>query len=110
MVDIHPYLIDDNAIGKALVPIPVRDRAFQEEWLQELLFKHPSILPVDYIDEAFMPLVSIGREIANDYNPLPTEWPEHRVIVHNFRFDRTDTFSKLRKPFGKSASLFFPTL
>ncbi|MFC1939926.1 hypothetical protein ACFLXO_04495 [Chloroflexota bacterium] len=66
MVDINPYLISDaTASGRALTPIPVRDKAFQEDWLQELLFKHPSILPVDYLDEDYAPLVSIGREIAS---------------------------------------------
>jgi hypothetical protein len=40
MVDINPYLVSDaNASGIALTPIPVRDKAFQEDWLQELLFK-----------------------------------------------------------------------
>ena len=66
MVDINPYLINDvKASGRRLTPIPVRDKAFQEDWLQELLYKHPSILPVDYLDESYLPLVSIGREIAS---------------------------------------------
>ncbi|MFC2024284.1 hypothetical protein ACFLTJ_01715 [Chloroflexota bacterium] len=66
MVDINPYLINDTtASGRRLAPIPVRDKAFQEDWLQELLYKHPSILPVDHVDESYMPLVSIGREIAS---------------------------------------------
>lgn len=66
MVDINPYLVNDaTASGRALIPISVKDKAFQEEWLQDLLYKHPSILPVDHMDEAYAPLVSIGREIAN---------------------------------------------
>jgi len=66
MVDINPYFInDDTASGRALTPLPEKDKVFQEEWLQELLFNHQSILPVDYIDEAYVPLVSIGREIAS---------------------------------------------
>jgi len=66
MVNINPYLVSDTtASGKALIPISVKDRVFQEEWLQELLFKHPSILPVGYMDEAYIPLVAIGREIAS---------------------------------------------
>ena len=66
MVDINPYLVSDaTASGRRLTPIPVKDKAFQEDWLQELLFKHPSILPVDYLDESYVPLVSIGREIAS---------------------------------------------
>lgn len=66
MTNINPYLVEDiGASGRALTPIPVREKSFQEGWLQELLFKHPSILPVDYLDEDYAPLVSIGREIAS---------------------------------------------
>lgn len=66
MVDVIPYIIsDDTASGRALSPLPVRDRAFQEDWLQELLFKHPSILPIGYLDDSYAPLIPLGREIAS---------------------------------------------
>jgi len=65
MTKARPYLVNgDDAVGQALVPLPARRNTFQEEWLQELLYKHPSILPVDCLDEAFAPPISIGREIA----------------------------------------------
>lgn len=35
-----------------------------EEWMQELLFSRPKLLPVDYFDESFAPLIPIGREVA----------------------------------------------
>ncbi|MFC1944669.1 hypothetical protein ACFLX5_04170 [Chloroflexota bacterium] len=66
MPDIRPYLItDQDATGRMLIPLPSKDRVFQEEWLQELLFKHPSILPVAELDEAYAPPISLGRVIAN---------------------------------------------
>lgn len=66
MDDINPYLInDDKASGLELTRLPVYVKSFQEDWLQELLFKYPRILPVQHLDEAFFPLVSIGREIEN---------------------------------------------
>jgi hypothetical protein len=66
MPDIKPYLVTDaDADGRELIPLPLKDTVFQEVWLQELLFKHPSILPVAYLDEDYAPLISIGREIAN---------------------------------------------
>ena len=66
MAEAHPYLItDENAEGNMLIPLTLKDRLFQEEWLQELLFKHPSILPLSKLDEAYSPTISIGREIAN---------------------------------------------
>ena len=66
MADINPYFINDEAAsGRKLTPIPITHKIFKEEWLQELLFKHPSILPLNYLDESYEPLVSLGREIAN---------------------------------------------
>lgn len=35
-----------------------------EEWLQNLIFDHPEILPVDEFDETFSPLIPIGREVG----------------------------------------------
>jgi len=35
-----------------------------EEWLQQLIFEHPDLLPVDEFDENFAPLIPIGREVA----------------------------------------------
>lgn len=65
MGDVNPYLISDYAAsGRALNSLPSKDRAFQEDWLQELLFKHPSILPIGYLDDSYAPLVPLGREIA----------------------------------------------
>lgn len=61
-----PYLIDDvEASGKKLNPLPVKNNLFKEEWLQKLLYKHPDILPLSHMDEAYTPPISIGREIAD---------------------------------------------
>jgi hypothetical protein len=65
MIEVNPYLISDEAAsGRALSPLPKRDKAFQEDWLQELLFKHPMILPIGYIDDSYAPLVPLGKEIS----------------------------------------------
>jgi len=65
----RPYLIrDQEGEGEELRSLSVRDKVFNESWLQELLFKHPSILPVELIDESFVPLIPIGREIASTDN------------------------------------------
>ncbi len=66
MIQPRPYLITDNeAEGEELRGVPVRDKLFDELWLQKMLFKHPSILPIELVDEDFGPLVPIGREIAS---------------------------------------------
>jgi len=60
-----PYLIDDvDASGKKLNPLHAKKKAFSEDWLQQLLHKHPDILPLDSFGEAFTPAISVGREIA----------------------------------------------
>lgn len=60
-----PYLItDENADGRQLSLLASREKVFNEKWLQELLYKHPSILPVDSINSSFAPLIALGREIA----------------------------------------------
>lgn len=65
MFESRPYVINDqNATGEELKVLSPEDRAFQEEWLQELLFHHPRILPIEIVDEDFAPLIPIGREIA----------------------------------------------
>ena len=66
MTPLRPYLIKDHdAEGEELLGLPSQDKAFQEDWLQKLLFKHPSVLPVELVDEDFAPLIPIGREIAS---------------------------------------------
>src|SRR5437762_12336259 len=60
-----PYLIHGtDAAGEVLHGLSPADKNFPEEWLQELLYRHSSILPVGLIDEAFAPAIPIGREIA----------------------------------------------
>jgi hypothetical protein len=56
-----PFLIQADASGETLQPIEDRERVYDEYWLQELLRKHPDILPVAEIEPVFSPLVPIGR-------------------------------------------------
>ena len=39
------------------------ENRFNEDWLQDLLFEHPNLLPVNEIEPAFSPLVPICREL-----------------------------------------------
>ena len=66
MVQPRPYLIaDKDAEGEELHGLPVHEKVFDEIWLQEVLFRHPSILPIELVDEDFGPLIPIGQEIAS---------------------------------------------
>jgi len=65
MTDSRPFMITGLDVeGNELSPLPVKRKTFDEQWLQELLHKYPSILPVEKIDESFSPPISIGREIS----------------------------------------------
>ncbi len=66
MSDAQPYLIHDlEASGEKLRSLPAKKKTFNENWLQQLLHKHPDILPLDQFGKAFTPAISVGREIAN---------------------------------------------
>lgn len=41
-----------------------------EAWLQELLYRHPELLPVDAFDDTFAPAIAIGREVATGRGPI----------------------------------------
>jgi len=69
MADLRPHLIvSQHGDGEELLGLSPREKAFQEDWLQEILFKYPMILPIELVDEAFAPLIPIGREIASTDN------------------------------------------
>lgn len=65
MQEARPYLVTGpDAAGTQLRPVSTKDKILQEQWLQELLYRYPSILPISSIDDAFAPTIAIGREIA----------------------------------------------
>lgn len=61
-----PILVNKDKTGQTLDPIDPEKKLFTESWLQELIQKHPQILPVDEIEQVFWPLIPIGREIKTD--------------------------------------------
>jgi hypothetical protein len=50
--------------------VPFDERQFDEGWLQDLLFRHPSLIPVDEIEPVFGPLVPIARELSTPSGPV----------------------------------------
>src|SRR5438093_4405396 len=42
------------------------DAHIDERWLQHLLYKHPDLLPLDDLDVAFAPLITVAREIRTE--------------------------------------------
>jgi hypothetical protein len=41
-----------------------------ETWLQQLLYQHPELLPVDEFDESLGPTIPLGREVPTDTGPI----------------------------------------
>ena len=61
--------IDDPGHQLTLIEVQARE-AKNEQWLQELLYRHPEILPVDEFDDTFSPPIPIGREISTGRGPI----------------------------------------
>lgn len=66
-----------NATAKNLVRHPLEGRDFTEEWIQKLIYNHPSILPKNDIESSFGPLISIGREIPTAVGFLDNLYVSH---------------------------------
>lgn len=63
-----PCAVTSEKIYHPLKRLEYTDRQVAETFLQEALNKNPRLLPVDEIDPAFSPIVSLGREIAGTDN------------------------------------------
>jgi len=63
-MEASPFLIGPDASGEALHAIGEREQAYSEAWLQDLIRRHPAILPTGEIEPVFRPLLSIGCEVG----------------------------------------------
>lgn len=63
MSNVHPCIIEQDASLRALQPVATGDRQYHENWLQNLLFKHPDLLPIADIDPGFGKLIPLAREV-----------------------------------------------
>jgi len=50
--------------------LPFNERLFNEDWLQELLFQNPSILPFTDLEPAFSGSIPIARELPTGAGPV----------------------------------------
>lgn len=74
----YPFLINRDASGERLQPVEKRERMYDEAWLQELLRKHPDILPTAEIELVFYPLMPIGREVVTETGAIDNLFISHR--------------------------------
>lgn len=74
--------LDDT--GRRLTRIEAKpNESKSESWLQELLYSHPKLLPVDDFDDIFYPAIPIGREVKTDRGPIDNLYvsPEGGITV-----------------------------
>ena len=65
-----PVVFGDGDDPVELRRVSHADRAFTESFIQDLVFRHPDVLPAAEFDESKSPLIPIGREIATDVGPI----------------------------------------
>lgn len=61
----QPCFVSASGEHELLKRVAFSDKAIAESFLQNALHQAPEILPVDQFDDAFGPLISLGREIDN---------------------------------------------
>lgn len=82
-----PILISESGPNLLLERVPLTgasgSSAYNEDWLQDLLYKHPQSLPTGEINPAFNGLIPVCREIMTPVGPIDVLYvtPEGRVAV-----------------------------
>ena len=74
----YPFLINRDGSGERLQPVEKREPMYDEAWLQELLRKHPDILPTAEMELVFYPLIPIGREVVTETGAIDNLFISHR--------------------------------
>lgn len=66
-----PILIDTGFENAAqLTRVSTSDTSIIEDWIQQLIFEHPTVLPIFELDPAFAPAIPIGREVPTTAGPI----------------------------------------
>ena len=74
-----PLITNGNASVVRLKRAPLHknvETVYSEEWLQNLIHDHPTVLPIDAIEMAFTPAISICKEL-----PLPSGFLDNFLIT-----------------------------
>lgn len=69
-----PLIVRTDGTSTALVRVALSgsesEKAYSEDWLQDLLYRHPQALPVAEIDDSFSGLVPVCREMDTPVGPV----------------------------------------
>lgn len=75
-----PHLV--NAHGASpLERVVFDDRSIREGWFQDLLFRNPSLIPIDEIEEIFGPLIPVARELPTEAGPVDVVYVSPRGYI-----------------------------
>lgn len=81
----NPVIIDSATCqGRMLKRVEVSSGDHRDEkWLQELLYEHPELLPIDEFDETFSPAIPLGREVRSGRGPIDNLYisPSGRITI-----------------------------
>jgi hypothetical protein len=71
MSDGTPVLFTASSAGPVeLDRVSPQDTSVLEHQIQEIVFEHPSVLPIEALDSAFAPAIPVGREIGTAVGPV----------------------------------------
>ena len=78
-----PLVIKNGGDPIVLSKIEISDGSYNEKFIQELVFNHPSCLPVSEIDRAYEELVPICMELNTPAGPLDALYvtPTGRLVI-----------------------------
>lgn len=75
-----PHLVSENG-AVPLERIIFDDRSIREGWFQDLLYKNPSLIPIDDIEEVFGPLIAVARELPTEKGPVDVVYVNPRGYI-----------------------------
>jgi len=80
-----PILIHEQD-ATILEKLPLSDSStlnYNENWLQELLFKHPQTLPINEIDQSYLNLIPVCREMKTPVGPVDVLYitPDGKLVI-----------------------------
>jgi hypothetical protein len=76
---------DQTSVPLERVPLARTESAdaYSEDWLQDLLYRHPRALPIAEIEESFLGLVPVCREMETPVGPVDVVYvtPSGRPVI-----------------------------
>jgi RecB family endonuclease NucS len=77
-----PLLVSDDNVS-VLERIPISDGGYNEAYIQDLAFAHPSCLPISELDRTYEGLIPVCKELNTPAGPLDILYvtPQGRLVI-----------------------------